>query len=261
MNELFFEKCDSRQLWIKRKCWSFLMQYDVHLSFFLPGPLELRLRVYFNMAGLNTFKAQLSFTRWFGKKMIFPYGPIGAIPKLFLCLCVTNTKNCGLCFWCTNCLASNQPATQHNIALTSQTWHSNIAQSIPPLHGHRPIHIATANKSWPPPLHGTLVYTLANDFPTRRRYSASSRIKNSFLLYTSSSLSKRMRWSHCLLLLYLAHRGQYGKKIRAKKKHSRYRKDFFRSLSIQERRWRYQKILRCALIPLKLLPWQKLLAS
>ena len=70
-----------------------------------------------------------------------------------------------------------------------------------------------------------------------------------------------MRFSHRLLLLYLAHCGQYEKKIRTNKKHSRYRKDFLRSLSIEERRWRCRKILRCALIPLNLLPWRKLQAS
>ena len=70
-----------------------------------------------------------------------------------------------------------------------------------------------------------------------------------------------MRFSHRLLLLYLAHRGQYGKKIRTKKKHSRYRKDFLRSLSIEERRRRSRKIPRCALIPLNLSPWRKLQAS
>jgi hypothetical protein len=54
--------------------------------------------------------------------------------------------------------------------------------------------------------------------------------------------------------------GDIDRKTRAKKKkHSRYRKDFFRSLSIEERHWRYQKIP--PLIPLKLSPWQKLLAS
>jgi len=41
--------------------------------------------------------------------------------------------------------------------------------------------------------------------------------------------------------------------------HARYRKDFFKTLSIEERHRRYQKIPRCALIPLKLSPWQKLL--
>ena len=44
-------------------------------------------------------------------------------------------------------------------------------------------------------------------------------------------------------------------------KHSRYRKDFFRSLSIEERRRRYRKIPRCALVPLALSPWRRLLSS
>ena len=70
-----------------------------------------------------------------------------------------------------------------------------------------------------------------------------------------------MRLSHRLLLLYLAHRGQYRKKVREKRTHSRYRKDFFRSLSIDERRRRYRKIPRCALISLNMSPWRKLLAS
>jgi hypothetical protein len=43
--------------------------------------------------------------------------------------------------------------------------------------------------------------------------------------------------------------------------HSRYQKDFFKSLSIEEPRLRYRKIPRYALIPLALSPWQKLLAS
>ncbi len=97
--------------------------------------------------------------------------------------------------------------------------------------------------------------------PARCRYSASPRANNNILLYSSSSGPLRMRFLHSLLLLYLAHRGQYGKKMRTKKTHSRYRKDFFRSLSIEERRRRYRKIPRCALIPMKLSPWQKLRAS
>jgi hypothetical protein len=69
-----------------------------------------------------------------------------------------------------------------------------------------------------------------------------------------------MRSSHYLLLLYLAHRHNKDKTRGADRRHSRYRKDFFRSLSIEERRRRYRKIPRCALIPLKLSPWRKLLA-
>jgi hypothetical protein len=71
-----------------------------------------------------------------------------------------------------------------------------------------------------------------------------------------------MRLSHRILLLWLAYRqGRGTKSKRAGKKHSRYRKDFFKSLSIEERRQRYQKIPHCALIPLALSPWQKLQAS
>jgi len=54
------------------------------------------------------------------------------------------------------------------------------------------------------------------------------------------------------ILLYLAHAKLAKKKTGAKRKHSRYRKDFFRSLSIEERRRRYRKIPRCALIALNL---------
>ena len=68
-----------------------------------------------------------------------------------------------------------------------------------------------------------------------------------------------MRLSQCILLLCLAH--QQGKKGRAKFIHARYRMDFFKTLSIEEQRRRYQKIPRFALIPLKLSPWQKLLHS
>lgn len=70
-----------------------------------------------------------------------------------------------------------------------------------------------------------------------------------------------MRFSHRLILLWLAHAKLAKKKTGANRKHSRYRKDFFRSLSIEERRQRYRKIPRCALIPLRLSPWRKLLAS
>ena len=68
-----------------------------------------------------------------------------------------------------------------------------------------------------------------------------------------------MQLSRRILLLFLAHR--LGKKRLAKFIHTRYRKDFFKTLSIEERRRRYRKIPRCALIPLKLSPWQKLLHS
>jgi hypothetical protein len=67
-----------------------------------------------------------------------------------------------------------------------------------------------------------------------------------------------MRLLHCTLLLFFAHR--WARKKRGPYKHSRYQKDFFKTLLIEERRWRYQKIPRCALIPLALSPWQKLLA-
>ena len=68
-----------------------------------------------------------------------------------------------------------------------------------------------------------------------------------------------MQLSQWILLLCLARR--YGKKGRTRFMHSCYRKDFFITLSIEEWwRW-YQKIPQCALIPLKLSPWQKLLHS
>jgi hypothetical protein len=137
---------------------------------------------------------------------------------------------------------------------------SYTATPTPPLHGRRPIHIVTVIKSVPPPIHGTLEITIVNDLPARRLYSASPTAKNNFLPYTSLSAPLRMHFLHCLLPLYLAHRGQYEKKMQTKKKHSQYRKDFLRSLSIVERHRWYRKILRCALIPLKLLPWQKLQA-
>ena len=38
-------------------------------------------------------------------------------------------------------------------------------------------------------------------------------------------------------------------------------KGFFKKISIEERRRRFRKIPRCALIPLKLSPWRKLLHS
>ena len=68
-----------------------------------------------------------------------------------------------------------------------------------------------------------------------------------------------MRLFDCALLLCLACR--YSRKKRRPYKHSRYRKDFFKRLSIEERRRRYRKIPRSALIPLALSPWRKLLAS
>jgi hypothetical protein len=67
-----------------------------------------------------------------------------------------------------------------------------------------------------------------------------------------------MQFLRCLLLLGLAHclaEMRWGRL-----KHSR-QEDFFRTLSIEERRRCYQKIPQCSLLPLKLLPWQKLLAS
>ena len=48
-----------------------------------------------------------------------------------------------------------------------------------------------------------------------------------------------MRFSHRLILLWLAHAKLAKKKTGATRKHSRCRKDFFRSLSIEERRQRY----------------------
>ncbi len=74
------------------------------------------------------------------------------------------------------------------------------------------------------------------------------------------TLTPTMRFLHRLIFLYLAYHQQRKNKTCARRKHSRYRKDFFRSLSIKKPRRRYRKIPRCALIPLKLSPWQKLLA-
>ena len=68
-----------------------------------------------------------------------------------------------------------------------------------------------------------------------------------------------MRLFDCILLLCLARR--YSRKKRRPYKHSRYRKDFFKRLSIEERQRRCRKIPRSALIPLALSPWRKLLAS
>jgi hypothetical protein len=66
-----------------------------------------------------------------------------------------------------------------------------------------------------------------------------------------------MRFSHSLLLLYLAHHQDKKKMALKKRKQSRFRKDFFLSLSIEEHQQGYRKILRCALILLALSPWQK----
>jgi hypothetical protein len=70
-----------------------------------------------------------------------------------------------------------------------------------------------------------------------------------------------MRLLDCFVLLYLAHRHWKKKKKRVSVKHSRYRKDFINSLSIEDRRRWYRKIPQCPLIPLALFPWQKLLHS
>ncbi len=64
-----------------------------------------------------------------------------------------------------------------------------------------------------------------------------------------------------LLLSGLAHHLANAKKRRARCKHCRYSKVFFRTLSIKQRHQCYHKIPGCVLIPLKLSPWQKLLAS
>jgi hypothetical protein len=53
---------------------------------------------------------------------------------------------------------------------------------------------------------------------------------------TPLSVMETMRFSHSLLLLYLAHRQDKKKTAVKKRKQSRYRKDFFLSLSIEERR-------------------------
>ena len=76
---------------------------------------------------------------------------------------------------------------------------------------------------------------------------------------TPRCTSFAMRLFDCALLLCLARR--YSRKKRRPYKHSRYRKDFVKRLSIEERRRRYRKIPRSALIPLALSPWRKLLAS
>ena len=88
------------------------------------------------------------------------------------------------------------------------------------------------------------------------------------MIHFCHSLPHRLRHSSPVIfamqllqwvLLCLAHR--YGKKGRARFMHSRYSKDFFKTLSIEEQRCRYRKIPWCALIPLKLSPWQKVLHS
>jgi hypothetical protein len=66
-----------------------------------------------------------------------------------------------------------------------------------------------------------------------------------------------MRFMQSGLLLCLARR--HARKKRGPYKHSRYRKGFFMSLLIDKCQRRYQKIPRCALIPLVLSPWRKLL--
>jgi hypothetical protein len=70
-----------------------------------------------------------------------------------------------------------------------------------------------------------------------------------------------MQLSHRVLLLWLTyHQGRINKNRKASMKHSRYRKDFFKSLLIEEHWRRWQKIPHCALIPLELSPWRKLQA-
>ena len=68
-----------------------------------------------------------------------------------------------------------------------------------------------------------------------------------------------MRLLDYAFLLCLARR--HARKKRGPYKHSRLWKDFFKALSIEERRRRYRKIPRCALISLALSPWRRLLAS
>ncbi len=60
-----------------------------------------------------------------------------------------------------------------------------------------------------------------------------------------------------LLLSFALYHGK--KKGRQRNKHSHYRKDFLKTLSIKEQWRQSRKIPWCALIPLKLSPWQKLL--
>jgi hypothetical protein len=86
-------------------------------------------------------------------------------------------------------------------------------------------------------------------------------LTNNSTLPTPLSFMEMMRSSHSLLLLYLAHQQDKKKMALKKRKQSRYKKDFFLSLSIEERQQGYRKIPHCALIPLALSPWQKLLKS
>ena len=74
---------------------------------------------------------------------------------------------------------------------------------------------------------------------------------------TASSFAMRLLDSALLLCLARHH----VRKKRGPYKHSRLRKDFFKTLLIEERRRRYRKIPRSALIPLVLSPWRRLLAS
>jgi hypothetical protein len=92
-------------------------------------------------------------------------------------------------------------------------------------------------------------------FPDANLLSESSPYPHHHILHTPSVA---MQFLHHLLLLGLVL--CHAEKRRGRFKHCCYRKDFLRTLSIEERRRRYQKIPRCALIPLKLSPWQKLLA-
>ncbi len=63
---------------------------------------------------------------------------------------------------------------------------------------------------------------------------------------------------HCALLHCLARHCK--RKKRGPYKHSRYQKDFFKTISIEEQCRRYRTIPCCALILLALSPWQKLIA-
>ncbi len=93
-------------------------------------------------------------------------------------------------------------------------------------------------------------------FPDAKLLSELSSYPHHHVLYIPIVV---MQLLHLLLLLGLAR--HLAKKRNRRFKHSRYRKDFFRTLSIEERCCHYRKISRCALIPLKLSPWQKLRAS
>ena len=74
---------------------------------------------------------------------------------------------------------------------------------------------------------------------------------------TASSFAMSLLDSALLLCLARHH----ARKKRGPYKHSRLRKDFFKSLSIEERRRRFRKVPRSALIPLAHSPWRRLLAS